>query len=199
MHRVGQDFARTSRGSRALVFGSLAALLTLVGHVAVGGAPTPLFVLVALAFAAWHRLSLGAKPMSWRRLIAAAVLAQLMAHVLMSVGAHAHTVGGDAVAVVPVGSMLAIHVVLAVVMAFVVRHAETRAIARLCWERLLRILQPWSPVLPVRPSALAFDGGFQPNREEWFLGDVVTRRGPPCSGRLPCPLSWMGPVLVDSA
>jgi hypothetical protein len=194
VRRLEREFARTDRGGRAVRFGLLTAALTVLGHTLAGGVPAPTVLVVALGFTVWHRLSLGRKPLTWPQLLGVAALAQVAAHVVLWVGgeshsahtthaahaAHAATPAPTEVAgALPTGTMLAVHVGLALVMAVSVRRSEAALVARLWFELLLARLLPLLGSPLTVPAAAPATPSVEVRLTSRLLVHSVRRRGPP--------------------
>lgn len=179
MSRIERAYARSSRGLRAVQFGLVTAVLTGMGHVLAGGSLSIIGLLVALAFTAWHKLSLGSRRLSWPQLLGLAVLAQLSSHFLLWIGGHDHAPTSSWAQAPPSGSMLAVHIALAFVMAVSIRTSEARRLALLWLDAILTRLSELLVVPSVAvPSASSPAATHVPSRRS-LLDDAIGRRGPP--------------------
>ena len=194
VRRLEREYARTDRGKRAVQFGLLTSGLTMLGHVLAGGTPTPVVLILGVAFAAWHRLSLGGRQMAWAQLLGAAALAQVVAHLVLWVGGHDHGTASGLGQALPAGSMLGVHAVLAVVMALVVRATETRLLARLWIDLLLARRLPVLGLPASGTSTVATPCRGQ-QKTVRVLDHAIGRRGPPTRRALP--FFTPNPVLIS--
>lgn len=163
----------------ALVGGALA-ILTVAGHLAGGGGIDPVgtSLVTVLALGLGWAVSAGALPPV--RLLAVLVAGQAFLHLVLTFSAgHAHGTASASTT-----TMIAGHVVAAVVAAVLVRTAD-QLIDR--WSALLAALlgTPWSPALPVTRS----QGSTVPVSVRADIGLLhlehrVHRRGPPTAAVL---------------